>query len=155
LYEYYKNSFQSAISSQQELFPASAEYSVNDFLLIMELKEDLKFLGFDLEALGKNTIVLHGTPADLRGKNPLEVLDGVLENYKLNNLEVKTDRRENLCRSMASSTSIKNGKKLSDTEMKKLVHDLFLCKDFSFSPSGKPIMQEWKTEEIDTNFKKR
>ena len=155
LYEYYKNSFQSAISSQQELFPASAEYSVNDFLLIMELKEDLKFLGFDLEALGKNTIVLHGTPADLRGKNPLEVLDGVLENYKLNNLEVKTDRRENLCRSMASSTSIKNGKKLSDTEMKKLVHDLFLCQDFSFSPSGKPIMQEWKTEEIDTNFKKR
>ena len=155
LYERYKRAFTNVISTQQELFPISAEYTANDFLLLMELKEDLKHLGFEIEAFGKNTIVVHGTPADLMGKNALEVLDGILENYRLNNLEVKTDQRENLCRSLAGSTSIKNGKKLTEQEMKNLISELFDCNDFSFSPSGKPIINEMLTEEIDKQFKKR
>ncbi|MFN5183980.1 MAG: DNA mismatch repair endonuclease MutL [Bacteroidota bacterium] len=155
LYEKYKNAFTSSVSSQQELFPLSNEYSVNDYMLLMELKDDLKFLGFDLEAFGKNTIVIHGTPADLQEKNAIEILDSVLENYKLNNLEVKAERRENICRSMAVSTSIKNGKKLNEQEMKKLLFDLFTCQNFSYSPSGKPILNETNVEDIDKLFKKR
>lgn len=155
LYEQYRAGFTSGIPSQQELFPISAEYSVQDYLLLMELKDDLKFLGYELDSLGKNTIAIHGTPADLNGQNAKEILDAVLENYKLNNLEVKTDNRENLCRSLASGTSVKNGKKLEETEMQSIVNRLMQCEQISFTPSGKPILTQIGADEIDKLFRKK
>ncbi|MBC7865419.1 MAG: DNA mismatch repair protein MutL, partial [Bacteroidia bacterium] len=142
-------------SSQQELFPMSEEFSPTDFNLLMDLKEDLKNLGFDIEAFGKNTIVIHGTPSNLGGQNSKEVLDSLLEAYKLNNLEIKTDRIENLCRSMAYSTCIKYGKSLNEKESKELLTHLFACENYLYTPSGKNIVIEFVNEEIERQFRKR
>jgi DNA mismatch repair protein MutL len=152
---YYKALNTQPVPCQQELFPVSSEFSLADYALLMELKEDLKKLGFDIEAFGKNTIVIHGTPADLNGQNGKEVLDGVLENFKLNNLEVKTEKHENLCRSMASSTCIRYGKTLTDKEAKELIANLFACDNYIYSPAGKNIIIEFTSDEIERQFRKR
>ena len=155
LYEKNLKAFTTNVSSQQELFPISSEFSFNDFNLLMELKDDFKKLGFDLEAFGKNTVVVHGTPADLNGKNCKEILDAVLEMYKINSGEIKTNQRENLCRSLAITTSIKQGKVLTENEIKDLIRQLFNCEDFMYSPSGKNNIIEFNMEEIDRQFKRR
>ncbi len=155
LFDHYLKAFQQqAIGSQQELFPHNMELSTNDYLLVHELMEDLKVLGFDLADFGKNTIVIHGVPADLHGINSVEMLEGILENFKLNNLEVKIDKRENLCRSIARNTCIKQGKILSQEEMKLLVQHLFELENPVYSPSGKSIFIELPYPEIERLFKK-
>jgi len=87
LYEHYFQSFESSpVPSQQELFPHTLELNPVDFNLLMDLQSELKFLGFELEMFGKNSIVIHGIPADYAQQNCVELLEGLIENYKLNNL---------------------------------------------------------------------
>ncbi|MGZ3867179.1 MAG: DNA mismatch repair endonuclease MutL [Bacteroidia bacterium] len=154
LYEHYKKSFQQHLPSQQELFPQSIELSSADMILLNELNEDLKKLGFDIVPFGKDTVVIQGIPADLSSLNSAEVLTGLFENYKLNNLDVKLDKSENICRSLAKNTGIKYGKELQPEEMRLLMEHLFACDNHSFSPAGKVVYTQISVGEIDKLFKK-
>lgn len=154
LYEHYKKSFQQHLPSQQELFPQTIELSPADMILLNELNEDLKKLGFDIVPFGKDTVVIQGIPADLSSLNSAEVLTGLFENYKLNNLDVKLDKSENICRSLARNTGIKYGKELQPEEMRLLMEHLFACENHSFSPAGKVVYTQISVGEIDKLFKK-
>ncbi len=154
MYEHYKKSAQHPIHSQQELFPQTIELSAPDMLLLKELNDDLKNLGFDIAPFGKDTIVVQGVPADLSSLNSVEVLNGVLENYKLNNLDIKLDKGENICRALAQNTCIKYGKELQSEEMKLLVEHLFACEEHAYSPQGKIIYTQITQTDIDKLFKR-
>lgn len=156
LFEHYKtikdNNVQSA--SQQILFPITMELTPNDFSLIETLHSHFKLLGFDIEAFGKNTIIVRGTPAELGEFNTQEMIESILETYKLNTFDIKMDPFENLCKSMAKSASIKYGKHLEDDEMTLILENLFNCESPLYSPSGKPIIMEMSKIDLDAFFKK-
>ena len=154
MYEHYKKSAQHPIHSQQELFPQTIELSAGDMLLLNDLNDDLKNLGFDIVPFGKDTIVVQGVPADLSSLNSVEVLNGLLENYKLNNLDIKLDKGENICRSLAQNTCIKYGKELQQEEMKLLARHLFDCEEPAHSPQGKVVYTQISQGEIDKLFKR-
>lgn len=154
LYEHYKKASQHQVHSQQELFPQTIELSSADMLLLNELNDDLKKLGFDILPFGKDTVVIQGVPADLSSLNSAEVLHGLLENYKLNNLDVKLDKGENICRSLAKNTSIKYGKELQPEEMRLLMEHLFSCEEHSYSPTGKVVYTKIDTMDMDKLFRK-
>lgn len=156
LYEHYlanKDRHQ-ASSSQQVLFPVTIELTPNDFALIETLIPHFKTLGFEIEPFGKNTVVVQGTPAELGEFNTQEMIEGILETYKLNTFDTKIDPFENMCRSMAKSAGIKYGKQLSDEELALLLEHLFLCENPMYSPIGKPIMMELSKSELEAFFKK-
>jgi len=154
MYEHYKKSAQHPIHSQQELFPQTVELSGADMFLLKELNDDLKNLGFDIVPFGKDTIVVQGVPADLSSLNSVEVLNGLLENYKLNNLDIKLDKGENICRALAQNTCIKYGKELQFEEMKLLVEHLFACDEHAHSPQGKIVYTQINQTDIDKLFKR-
>jgi len=81
-------------------------------------------------------------------------LHGLLENYKLNNLDVKLDKNENISRSLAKNTCIKYGKELQPEEMKLLMEHLFACDNHSFSPAGAVVYTQISLYEIDKLFKR-
>jgi DNA mismatch repair protein MutL len=154
MYEHYFRNFSSGNpSSQQELFPNTLELSNADTLLVHDLIIDLKKIGFDVEMLGKNSVVIHGVPAELSGMNSAEILEGVLENYKLNNIEVKLDKRENLARALAKNTCIKAGKELNTEEMQLLLTHLFNCEISTYSSGGKVIWKELELQDLDKLLK--
>lgn len=156
LFEHYwslKDKTQSS-SSQQLLFPISIELSVNDYTLIMSLKEEFKKIGFEIEPFGKNTIVVQGTPAELGEFNTKEMVESILETYKLNTFDTKLDPFDNMCRSMAKSASIKYGKSLTQEELTTMIEHLFLCENPMYNPSGKPILMEMSKSDLDTFFRK-
>lgn len=156
LFEHYMNALKDhALPSQRELFPNTLELSAGDMVIIHELKPDLEKLGFELEDFGKNEIVIHGIPAEMQGVNSASLLEGLLENYKLNNLDVKMELRENLAQSMARSSGIKYGKSLQDEEIRLLLAHLFECEHFNFTPSGKNILSELPLGDLDKLFRKR
>jgi DNA mismatch repair protein MutL len=155
LYERIFESFEKNKSaSQQELFPKTIEFSLSDFELIRELHTEIQSMGFDIREFGKNTFVIHGTPADMAQHDAGVLLEGLLENYKQNLQELKSDKRENLARSMAKNLSIKAGKSLNQEEMNNLIDELFACKMPYSTPSGKPTISTISLEELDKRFKK-
>ncbi len=156
LFEYYFSSKQpqNTIASQKSLFPTVIELSVSDYELVQSLLHHFLVLGFELEPFGKNTFSLQGTPANLSSVNFNSIIDTLIENYKLNSFDSQFDPFENICKSLAKSTCIGYGKKLTHEEMSLLVNQLFMCQTQLFNPTGKPIIMELSTNTIDKFFKK-
>ena len=155
LYEHYIATREKQHSvSQQVLFPVTVELTPNDFTLIETVFSHFKLLGFEIEAFGKNTIVVQGTPAELGDINAQEMIEGILETYKLNNFDTRLDPFENMCKSMAKNAGIKYGKTLEQEDINLLLEHLFDCENPMYSPSGKPIIMEMSKYDLEAFFKK-
>ena len=155
MYEHYlKTKLETKIASQQLLFPEQMELSANDFTLIKDLTNEFKLLGFDYEVFGKNSIVINGTPSDLKDFKIIETVEGILETFKLNTIDSKIEKHDNLCRAIAYNTCIKYGKQLEEEEMRLILEHLINCENPLYTASGKSIMMEVDYLEIEKFFKK-
>jgi DNA mismatch repair protein MutL len=155
VYEHYlKTKLETKIASQQLLFPEQMELSANDFTLIKDLTNEFKLLGFDYEVFGKNSIVINGTPSDLKDFKIIETVEGILETFKLNTIDSKIEKHDNLCRAIAYNTCIKYGKQLEEEEMRLILEHLINCENPLYTASGKSIMMEVDYLEIEKFFKK-
>lgn len=155
LYERILDAFEKHKSStQQELFPKTIEFSPVDFALVKELHSEIQAMGFDISEFGKNTFVIHGVPADTVDMDSVAMLEGLIENYKQNMIELRNNKRDNLARSMAKNLAIKSGQNLSQEEMNNLIDELFACKMPYSTPSGKPTITTFSSEDLEKRFKK-
>jgi len=155
VYEHYLNSKkESRISSQQLLFPEQIELSANDFALVKNLLDEFKILGFELDVFGKNSIVVNGVPSDMQDFNAIQTIEGIIETYKLNTIDAKVEKRDNLCRAIAKNISIKSGKSLEPEEMKLLLNHLIQCENPLYTANGKVVMMDVDYHEIEKFFKK-
>lgn len=155
LYEHYMQSgLTRSIPSQQLLFPRTMELSATDFTLISDLLPEINLLGFDIHIFGKNTIIINGTPADIVKTEAKELIEGLLENYKQNQQELKLGKRENLARAMARNSSIREGQVLGQAEMKQLFNDLLSCEHPQHSPSGKAVFITFAREQLNDLLRK-
>ncbi|MEQ9101267.1 MAG: DNA mismatch repair endonuclease MutL [Imperialibacter sp.] len=127
-------------ASQQFLFPQQLNLNPSDYQLVMEMEEEMKALGFVFSIFGQNTLVINGMPAELSGSNEKEVLEGLIEQFKVYKSELSINRKENLARSMAKRTGLKNGKMLSNEEMVSLIDQLFACSQPNYTPGGQATM---------------
>ena len=141
-------------ASQRKMFPEKLSFSPADAELIRELLPELKAMGFDIKPLDNNEFEVYGTPPDLAGELLTPILEGMLDYYKLNKMELKIDKRRNLLLSMARNLSVRPGRELSDEEVKALTDALFESDLPTESPSGKPILRVISEDRIEDFFKK-
>jgi DNA mismatch repair protein MutL len=125
--------------SQQELFPQPFTLNVNDASLMREMLPELEQVGFVMEQVNATTFVIKGTPADLAGANPVELLEKMLDNYKINRTDLQLDRKLGIAKTMASQLSVKSQTPMSEVEMQNIVDQLFGCSVAEIAPDGKKI----------------
>lgn len=155
VYEHYlRAQSEHPIVTQQLLFPEQIEMSANDFALVQGLMKEFKALGFDMEVFGKNSIVVNGAPSDMQDFNVAQTIEGILETYKLNTIDAKIEKHDNLCRAIAKNTSIKYGKPLDAQEMKLLLNHLMQCENPLYTASGKIVMMDVDYNDIEKFFRK-
>ena len=153
LYERFLNAIKGKpIATQRSLFPATIELAPGDTVLLNELLDDLKLLGYLVEPFGNNTFVIQGSPADVVQGNEKATLEKMLDQYKHFSNDLKFNKREKLLRSMAWQQSVKAGTSLDQKEMESLINDLFECETPNCTPNGKPSYLEFKKEELDKMF---
>jgi DNA mismatch repair protein MutL len=140
------------VAMQKSMFPETLELSPADSVLLQELLSDLYLLGYEIEAFGKNSFVVHATPADLEEGHSRQLIDFTLEQYKHFNTEIKISNREKLIRSLAKQRAVKAGTRLSEKEMRHLGTDLFNCEVYNTAPDGNPTYLEFKQEQIERMF---
>jgi DNA mismatch repair protein MutL len=155
VYEHYMHARKEhVINSQQLLFPEQIELGAGDFSLVRGLLPEFKVLGFDIEIFGKNSIVVNGAPDDLKDFNVVQTIEGIIETFKLNTIDVKIEKRDNLCRAIAKNISVKYGKVLDENEMKLLLNGLFECENPLYTANGKVVMMDVEYNEIEKYFKR-
>jgi DNA mismatch repair protein MutL len=150
--KFIKQLSQSNGASQQALFPQTAEFSSADFSLLMELEEELTALGFRFEVFGKTAILIQGLPVEATGHEK-EVLEGLLEQFKINRSELQLPVKENLARSLARRAAIKSGQKLSPEQMSGLVAGLFSSSNPGFSADGSTTFFIFETSKMEGYFR--
>ncbi|MBR3698811.1 MAG: DNA mismatch repair endonuclease MutL [Bacteroidales bacterium] len=139
--------------SQQELFPQPFTLNVNDASLFRELMPELQQVGFSMEQVNPTTFMINGTPADLSGGDPVDLLEKMLENYKINRTDLQLERKLGIAKTMAAQLSVKSNTPLSEPEMQNLVDQLFGCNVAEVAPDGKKIYTLLTLEELNGKLK--
>ena len=134
--------------SQQELFPQPFTLNANDSSVLREMLPELQRLGFVLEQANATTFMINGTPADLAGSSPVELLEKMLDNYKINRTDLQLDRKLCMAKTMAAQLSVKSQTVLSELEMQNLVDQLFGCSVAEIAPDGKKIYTLFTLDKI-------
>lgn len=139
---------------QQLLFPQSVELTANDTLLLNDILDDLKNLGFDISPFGNNTFVINGIPSGASEQECKNLLEEIIENYRLNTDELKFNRQQKLALALAKNMGIKRGKVLNNEEMNALIDLLFDCEVPNYTVTGKIIVQTITLEELAKKFQR-
>ncbi len=154
LYENYLENLSNDRSvSQTELYPVTVEMSPADILILKEIRENLKKLGFTIIFTGKNSISIKGRPSVSGSSDPAEMIGIFIEEYKSTLSDPSTGVRERLAASMASASAIQYGRVLLQDEMENLFDNLFACLSPNYAPHGKPVIIIITLEDLDKKFK--
>lgn len=153
LYEQFlKNTGGLSGSTQQLLYPQSFVFSAGEAELLREREPLLKKAGFDLQEFGKNTFLLSGMPAELRGQDAKEMIDSFLSEAGDRN-EVESMLVEKLARSIALSSKLPKDFVLNQESAKDLLRKWQQCAEPNFTPAGKAVCWKLSREEVDKRFK--
>lgn len=143
---------QNARISQQSLFPITIELSPVDFSVYKEMSASIEKLGFDIREIGKNAIIIHGTPSFIESTDLQGIIESILEQYKNLRDDINIEPMGRLARSAAYASAIPYGKHLNEQEMREMVDQLFGCENPNYTPSGEVIVKIISQEEIEKYF---
>lgn len=138
--------------SQQLLFPKTIELDPGSYAITKELHSYLNRLGFEIKFFSKNTVVIEGVPEDVKPGTEEMVLSEMILEYAQNQREKKLEQRDNLAKSFSCKTAIKAGDKLSDSEMRLLIDQLFATSMPYVCPHGRPVVIKISLDEFDRRF---
>jgi DNA mismatch repair protein MutL len=138
--------------SQQILFPEILELSADDVLIFEQMLPDLQYLGFDFEPQGNHSFNVKGVPENAGTGSVIDLLLVMLDKAKTTAEDLSTTMHESIAYSLAESSALKNGQRLSNEEMSDLIDRLFASANHNFTPDGKRIITIFTHEEIDKRF---
>jgi len=134
--------------SQKLLFPEMLELTKAESAILSSLTDELLYLGFDLAHLGGTSYAIHATPAEISGGNPAEHIRQIISAAIESGTSEKEKLTEKLAFSLAKTTAIPTGKKMSPEEMEAMVASLFALETNGITPDGQPILTILTDEEL-------
>ncbi|MBR5282260.1 MAG: DNA mismatch repair endonuclease MutL [Alistipes sp.] len=133
-------------ASQKLLFPEELVLSEDDYALLKEHEVEFAALGFDMELEGEGRVALGGVPANVAVEQADALLYELLREVE-SNANAQERMKEDLARVMAVKGS-HSLPRMGRAEAQELLSRLCECENYSFSPSGKPIMAEVAIDEL-------
>lgn len=138
--------------SQQVLFPETLELSADDALFFEQIIPDLQLLGFEFESLENNSYSVKGVSAHVGTSSVIDLLLDMLDKAKTTANDPSAGLHESIALSLAESSSLKAGQRLTNEEMCDLIDRLFACANHNFTPDGKKIMTVFTQDELEKRF---
>lgn len=137
---------------QQLLFPEILNLSPEDMVLLEQIADDLRTIGFDIEQLSPDSYSIQGVPAQLINQSPIPILQHILSQVRERGADTPTEWREQIARTMAESAAIPYGKTLTETEMRDMMQRLIALPQYRRTPEGKIILSLLSDDEISKRF---
>ena len=150
LYDHYVASLKSGHSvSQQLLFPELLTLTEEEYDLVEEYAVDFASLGFDIKAVGGNTIEVFGIPADVHTEQLDRAVYDLVQSLKLPQSMVEI-RRNMLAQTLAHSEAVGNIRFMQE-DAERLTTQILAVGE-SYTPSGKRIVSPFSTADIKNLF---
>jgi DNA mismatch repair protein MutL len=138
----------SPLPSQELLFAQPLELGPGKAELLKEWLPTLADLGFGLEGFGGSTVMLRAVPAPLKGEEPRQLLEGLLDEVSAPPRDETAPLLHRVLAFVACRAAIKAHAPLQRDEMTRLLNDLSATETPYFCPHGRPIVSRLSLREI-------
>ncbi len=136
------------------IFPYVIELSTNDAIIMKERMDILRDIGFDVEEIGINSIVIKAHPTwlikDYEEEQIRKIVEIMLETKDFNIEKF----RENAAIMMSCKMAIKANEYISFEEVESLLNDLRHCNNPFNCPHGRPTIIYYSNYDLEKLFKR-
>jgi len=153
-YERLKTAYdEQGISSQPLLVPETIHVSQQQADIAEQYSEDLSKLGFNLQRLGPESLVIRQMPILLRNANSEALVVKLLEDFRLSgSSRHMVEFRNEVLSSMACHGSVRANRQLTIPEMNGLLRDMEITERSGQCNHGRPTWTQLSMNELDKLF---
>lgn len=154
LYEKLKKQYRASnIISQALLMPLSIYVSTKDASQVEENASCFKRLGFDLERLTQETVVLRAVPALLQSVDFSQLVKDLLADHCVFGQSQRAENNENaILATIACRSSVRANSKLTIEEMNALLREMERTENSGVCNHGRPTWRQFTLRELDRFF---
>ena len=138
--------------TQGLLFPELLSLPHSDSIVLEQIIEEVRSIGFDIENLGNGSFSINGMPTGTEGLNPQLLIQEIVATVNQGGKADLKNHRHQIALSLAKAAAIVVGQALTDAEMNTLLSDLFKSSNPNISPNGKTIIAILKQNSIEKMF---
>lgn len=138
--------------SQQLLFPRTIELPPAQIPLVLDLMQELHWLGFDLSHFGGNTLIVNGVPAILSQGDEQKLIENLIEDYQNTQGDIKLGKYESMALSMARHAAQRNPVMHTSEEMQSLMQRMLSLPDNRTTLNGKTLYIEITASQLFERF---
>ncbi|MBR4161324.1 MAG: DNA mismatch repair endonuclease MutL [Bacteroidaceae bacterium] len=138
--------------TQGLLFPELISLPHSDSIVLEQIIEEVRSIGFDIENLGNGSFSINGMPTGTEGLNPQLLIQEIVATVNQGGKADLKNHRHQIALSLAKAAAIVVGQALTDAEMNTLLSDLFKSSNPNISPNGKTIITILKQNSIEKMF---
>jgi DNA mismatch repair protein MutL len=155
-FELLQESYRNKKIRQELAEPISLELSPSEMIMMATWQETLQEIGFDVSPFGGNTYTIRAVPALGRRLESSEAVHDILRDlFSQGRTSPGSTNKDEILKLLACRGSIKSGKELSYSEMKKLIEDLQRCNNPLTCPHGRPVMVTMGDSQLERLFGRR
>jgi DNA mismatch repair protein MutL len=156
LYEEVMTRIQSGgLPSQRLLLPFTLEFTDEELEAIETHGEQISRIGFEVEAFGGRSVVVHSVPAPHPRFDAERCLRELVSDLARGRFGGWANRLERFAATYACRAAIKAGEVLTEQEMRGLVTRLFACALPPHDVHGRASMVQLPREELERRFGRR
>ncbi len=145
---------QENISAQSLLTPVPVRLSPSAAGVLLENRQLLDELGFEIEEFGENTVLLRQIPMDLSPDMAADAVETLAADLLSGRRESKDTVRDELLHTVACKAAIKAGWKNDEKELLALVKEVMARDELKYCPHGRPICVTLSKKQLEKQFKR-
>ncbi len=138
---------------KQMLIPLMFDFSVDEAVEVRKKKKKFEELGIVFEEFGDNSYVVREFPGWIE-EDEEQMIKIIVEKVLRNNNITFNELRNDAIAMASCKMSIKANQVLTDVEMKKVISDLYECKNPFTCPHGRPIITKMEKKDLEKMFKR-
>jgi DNA mismatch repair protein MutL len=155
-FEMLQERYKSENIRQELALPITIDLTPSEKIMMASWQQTLQDVGFDLSPFGGNSYRVSAVPALGRRLESAEAVHGILRDlFTSGKVRAGSTNRDEILKLLACKGSIKSGKDLTYSEMKKLVDDLYKCNSPLTCPHGRPVTVTVDNSQLERLFARR
>jgi DNA mismatch repair protein MutL len=142
------------IVGQTLLQPISCSFDREEAAVLLEHRDLLLSLGYDLDDLGQGDLLLRQIPSDIPASDGAATLSEIADHLQKGRLDSPQRLRDEALHTIACKAAIKAGYITDPTELRKLAETVLTNPDLKYCPHGRPICTVISKKQVEKQFKR-
>lgn len=142
------------ILGQTLLQPLRAPFDREEAAILLEHRDLLLSLGYDLDDLGQGDLLLRQIPSDIRESDAAASLSEIAEHLRNGRLDSPQRLRDEALHTIACKAAIKAGYITDPAELRRLAEQVLSRDDLKYCPHGRPICTVITKRQMEKQFKR-